>query len=67
MMSSNDVLTPEYVKTNCIKGSKRCRFLSAKQLKDIDGNTFYVYCCSCEDEMCAGCIPIFVTDLLNKV
>lgn len=67
MTGSDDILTPKHAKANCIKGNKRCRFLYAKQLMDIEGKMFYVYYCSCEDEMCAGCIPMFVTDLLEKV
>ena len=60
MTDNNDILTPEYANTNCIKGNKRCRFLSAKQLMDIEGSIFYVYYCRCEDELSAGCIPTFV-------
>ena len=60
------VMTPEYAEKKCIKNGKRCEYLIAKQLTDIEGNQFYVYYCSCEDEMCAGCIPTYVTGLPSR-
>ena len=46
----------------CLKHDKKisCKYLQIKKLKSINGEYFGVWHCSCEDEMCAGCIPTFI-------
>lgn len=60
MTDDNNILTPDYTKGKCIKGNKRCKFLVAKQIEDIEGIMFFVYYCKCEDSECAGCIPTYI-------
>ena len=44
----------------CIKGKKKCKFLKIRDVISIKGKRFFVYVCSCEEEMCAGCIKEMV-------
>ena len=45
----------------CLNHDKKstCKYLQIKKLKAINGKYFRVWYCTCEDEMCAGCIPTF--------
>lgn len=60
------IMNPKYAESKCFKDGKRCKYLVARQLTDVEGRPFYVYYCKCEDIMCAGCIPTFVKGL-NKI
>jgi len=47
------------LRTDCMKGTKGCIYLTIKLMKDISGKDFQMWYCKCEDEMCAGCIPTY--------
>ena len=61
-MGMVDVLSNDYVQENCKKNDEVCMYIRKTSLKDIHGNTFKIWICKCEEEMCATCIPTFKSD-----
>ena len=48
----------KYLRKEC-KAKNGCIYLTIKPMYDISDKLFQVWYCSCEDEMCAGCIPTY--------
>jgi len=63
-MSLGQYMEPEYVFNKCIKKikdsySKDCKYLQVLTVLTWKGKEVGVYHCSCEDDVCAGCVPTF--------
>jgi hypothetical protein len=49
----------EAEENECEVGKYMCLYQKIAPTKDVNGTEFYTYYCSCEDEMCATCIPSY--------